>query len=178
MFFAFVIDALTAAGSSAGSSPPTCAPRSSSTRCGWRSTSADRGADVELVHHSDRGSQYTSDRLHPDPRRSRRARQSVGSVGDAYDNALAESFVDTFKTELIADRVWRTRSQLELAIVEYVGWFNHARLHQSLGDLPPAEFEALYAPTTQPITSHRSIRGNHVIRSPRKPGRFIRLPAR
>jgi putative transposase len=67
---------------------------------------------------------------------------SVGSVGDAYDNALAESFVDSFKTELIADRVWRTRSQLELAVVEYLGWFNHARLHQALGDLPPAEFEA------------------------------------
>ena len=67
---------------------------------------------------------------------------SVGSVGDAYDNALAESFVDSFKTELIADRVWRTRIQLELAVVEYVGWFNHTRLHQALGDLPPAEFEA------------------------------------
>jgi transposase InsO family protein len=66
---------------------------------------------------------------------------SVGSVGDAYDNALAESFVDSFKTELIADRVWRTRAQLELAVVEYIGWFNHHRLHQSLGDLPPAEFE-------------------------------------
>ena len=56
---------------------------------------------------------------------------SVGSVGDAYDNALAESFVDSFKTELIADRVWRTRTQLELAIVEYVGWFNHTRLHEA-----------------------------------------------
>ncbi len=54
---------------------------------------------------------------------------SVGSVGDAYDNALAESFVDSFKTELIRDRVWRTRSQLELAIVEYVAWFNTERLH-------------------------------------------------
>ena len=49
---------------------------------------------------------------------------SVGSVGDAYDNAMAESFVDSFKTELIADRVWRTRTQLELAIVEYIGWYN------------------------------------------------------
>ena len=67
---------------------------------------------------------------------------SVGTVGDAYDNALAESFVDSFKTELIADRVWKTRAQLELAVVEYIGWFNHARLHESLGDLPPAEFEA------------------------------------
>ena len=67
--------------------------------------------------------------------------QSVGSVGDAYDNALAESFVDTVKTELIADRVWRTRSQLELAIVEWVGWFNDVRLHEALGDRPPVEFE-------------------------------------
>ena len=143
---------LLAAGSSAGSSPRTCAPRSSSTRCGWRCISAEPGADVELVHHTDRGSQYTSHRLHPDPRRSRRARL-VGSVGDAYDNALAESFVDSFKTELIADRVWRTRSQLELAIVEYVGWFNSDRLHQALGDLPPAEFEALAAPQSETITS-------------------------
>src|SRR6059036_3654159 len=70
---------------------------------------------------------------------------SVGSVGDAYNNAMAESFVDSFKTELIADRVWRTRTQLELAIVEYVGWFNHQRLHQALDDRPPAEVEALYA---------------------------------
>jgi putative transposase len=71
---------------------------------------------------------------------------SIGSVGDALDNALAESFVDSFKTELISDRVWRTREQLEFAIVEYLGWFNHDRLHSALGDIPPAEFEALYAP--------------------------------
>ena len=70
---------------------------------------------------------------------------SVGSVGDAYDNALAESFVDSFKTELIADRVWRTRSQLELAVVEYIGWYNAARLHESLGDIPPLEYEQLHA---------------------------------
>ncbi len=68
---------------------------------------------------------------------------SVGSTGDAYDNALAESFVDSFKTELIADRVWRTRSQLELAIVEWVGWFNAARLHSALDDLSPRQFEEL-----------------------------------
>src|SRR5439155_12427887 len=66
---------------------------------------------------------------------------SVGSVGDAYDNALAESFVDSFKTELVADRVWRSRSQLELAVVEYVGWFNNARPHESLDDVPPIEYE-------------------------------------
>jgi putative transposase len=79
--------------------------------------------------------------------------QSVGTVGDAYDNALAESFVDTIKTELIADRVWRTRTQLELAIVEYLGWFNDARLHESLGDLSPAEFEALHAPRSETSTT-------------------------
>jgi putative transposase len=99
------------------------------------------GADVELVHHSDRGSQYTSID-YTQTLADHGVLASVGSVGDAYDNALAESFVDSFKTELIADRVWRTRSQLELAVVEYVGWFNTARLHQALGDLPPAEFEA------------------------------------
>jgi putative transposase len=110
------------------------------------------GADVELVHHSDRGSQYTSID-YTQTLADHGVLASVGSVGDAYDNALAESFVDSFKTELIADRVWQTRSQLELAIVEYLGWFNSARLHQALGDLPPAEFEALSAPRFETSTS-------------------------
>jgi putative transposase len=79
-------------------------------------------------------------------------RASVGSIGDAYDNALAESFVDSFKTELIADRVWRTRAQLELAVVEYIGWFNDVRLHQALGDLPPSEFERLSQTSTLEIS--------------------------
>ena len=99
-----------------------------------------RGADVELVHHSDAGSQYTSIDF-TQTLDDHRVLASIGSVGDAYDNALAESFVDSFKTELIADRVWQTCSQLELAIVEWVGWFNHVRLHSALGDIPPAEFE-------------------------------------
>jgi transposase InsO family protein len=105
------------------------------------------GADIALVHHSDRGSQYTSID-YTQTLADHGVLASVGSVGDAYDNAMAESFVDTFKTELIADRVWRTRSQLELAIVEYVGWFNDARLHESLGDIPPAEFETLSSSST------------------------------
>jgi putative transposase len=99
-----------------------------------------RGADVELVHHSDAGSQYTSIAF-TQVLDDHRVLGSIGSVGDAYDNALAESFVDSFKTELSADRVWRTRSQLELAIVEWVGWFNDVRLHHALADLPPSEFE-------------------------------------
>jgi putative transposase len=98
------------------------------------------GADVELIHHSDRGSQYTSID-YTQTLADHQLLASVGSVGDAYDNALAESFVDSFKTELIADRVWRSRSQLELAVVEYIGWYNHGRLHESLGYLPPAEYE-------------------------------------
>lgn len=102
------------------------------------------GADVELIHHSDAGSQYVSYAFQQ-VLNDHGVLASIGSVGDAYDNALAESFVDTFKTELIADRVWRTRTQLELAIVEWVAWFNQDRLHESLDDLPPAEFELLHA---------------------------------
>ncbi len=98
------------------------------------------GADVELVHHSDAGSQYTSFD-YGQTLDDHGVLASIGSVGDCYDNALAESFVDSFKTELIRDRVWRTRSQLELAIVEYVAWFNTERLHTSLGGVPPAEYE-------------------------------------
>jgi putative transposase len=100
------------------------------------------GADVELVHHSDRGSQYLS-YDYTQTLDDHGVLASCGSVGDAYDNALAESFVDTFKTELITDRVWRTQTQLELAIVAYIGWYNHDRLHERLGDLSPAEYETL-----------------------------------
>lgn len=103
----------------------------------------DHGADFQLVAHTDRGSQYTS-ADYTQELDDAGVLASVGSVGDAYDNAMAESFVDTFKTELVADRSWRTRSQLELAVVEYVSWFNHERLHESLGDISPVEFEDLY----------------------------------
>ena len=123
------------------------------------------GADVALVHHSDRGSQYTSFD-YTQTLTDHGVLASVGSVGDAYDNALAESFVDSFKTELIADRVWRTRSQLELAIVEYIGWFNHNRLHESLGDVPPAEIEAPYAPRGETNISLEMRRGSQLTRSP------------
>ena len=81
------------------------------------------GADVALVAHSDAGSQYTSNDYGQELD-DHTVLASIGTVGDCYDNALAESFVDSFKTELIADRVWRSRSQLELAVVKYVAWFN------------------------------------------------------
>jgi putative transposase len=102
------------------------------------------GADVELVHHSDAGSQYTSID-YTQTLEDAGVLGSIGSVGDAYDNAVAASFVDSFKTELITDRTWATRSQLELAVLEYVAWFNNERLHEALDDRPPREVEDLYA---------------------------------
>jgi putative transposase len=112
------------------------------------------GADVALVHHSDAGSQYTSID-YTQTLDDHGVLGSIGSVGDAYDNARAESFVDSFKTELIADRVWTSRSQLELAVVEYVAWFNNERLHEALGDRPPREVEELYAVKARPTTPIR-----------------------
>jgi putative transposase len=99
------------------------------------------GADFTLVAHTDAGSQYTSED-YTQELDDARVLASVGSVGDAYDNAMAESFVDSFKTELIRDRVWRTNTQLELTIVEYVAWFNTRRIHSSIGNRPPIEHEA------------------------------------
>jgi putative transposase len=95
-----------------------------------------------LIHHSDRGSQYTSYRF-----TSRLAElgisPSVGSVADAYDNAMAESFVSSFKGELVERSRFRSRDEAELAAVEWIGWYNHRRLHSSLGDLPPSEYEEI-----------------------------------
>jgi putative transposase len=132
------------------------------------------GADVELIHHSDRGSQYTSID-YSQTLDDHGVLASVGSVGDAYDNALAESFVDSFKTELIADLVWRTRNQLELAIVEYLGWFNNARLHESLGDLPPIEYEQLHA-LREENYARWSDGVTHKTRSPSNPVRLTHRP--
>lgn len=114
------------------------------------------GADFTLVTHTDAGSQYTS-YDYTQVIDDHRVLASVGSVGDAYDNAMAESFVDSFKTELIKDRIWQSRSQLELAILEYVDWFNNRRLHESLDDLPPVEFEANWATATTTISADPSV---------------------
>jgi putative transposase len=109
----------------------------------------ERVEEVRLIHHSDRGSQYLAGD-YTQTLTDNDVLGSVGSTGDAYDNAMAESFVDSFKTELITDRVWRTRGQLELAIVEYISWFNDSRLHENLDDRPPREIEELYAEKTRP----------------------------
>ncbi|MFD9624200.1 IS3 family transposase [Streptomyces virginiae] len=105
----------------------------------------------ELIHHSDAGSQYTSFRLaeHLD---TAGIAASIGSVGDAYDNALMESMIGLFKTELIKpQRPWKTLPQVELATAEYIDWYNHRRLHGEIGHIPPNEYEANhYLATTKP----------------------------
>ena len=77
---------------------------------------------------------------------------SVGSKGDAYDNAMAESLNGTYKWELVKTRRWKSRSELELATVEWISWYNHTRLHGEIGDVSPAEFEAEWrARTAEPM---------------------------
>jgi putative transposase len=98
----------------------------------------------DLVHHSDRGSQYTSIR-YTERLVEAGARPSVGTVGDSYDNALAESVIGLYKTELV-DRngPWEDGDHLELATMEWVGWYNHRRLHSACGYTPPAEYESRF----------------------------------
>jgi putative transposase len=73
------------------------------------------------------------------------AAPSVGSVGDSYDNSLAESTIGLYKTELIGRHgPWRTLEEVELATLAWIDWYNHYRLHSQIGDLPPAELEAAY----------------------------------
>ena len=76
---------------------------------------------------------------------------SIGTVGDAYDNALMESTIGLYKTELIKPRgPWRSLADVELATAEYVDWFNIRRLHTAIGGVPPAEYEAAYYAQNQP----------------------------
>ena len=94
-----------------------------------------------LIHHSDRGCQYLSIR-YTERLAEIGASASAGSVADSYDNALAESVNATFKEELIHRKAWRTRTDVEIAVAAWVGWYNHHRIHRALGDIPPAEYEA------------------------------------
>jgi putative transposase len=97
-----------------------------------------------LVAHTDAGSQYLAIR-YADALSAAGAVASVGSVGDSYDNALAESTIGQIKAELIKRHgPWRTIEQLEFALLEYIDWWNHRRLHGEIGMIPPAEAEATY----------------------------------
>ena len=97
-----------------------------------------------LIHHSDRGSQYVSIR-YTERLAAAGIEPSVGSRGDSYDNALAETINGLYKAELIHRRApWKTREAVELATLEWVSWFNHHRLLEPIGYVPPAEFEDAY----------------------------------
>ena len=97
-----------------------------------------------LIHHSDRGSQYVSIR-YTERLGEAGVEPSVGSRGDSYDNALAETINGLYKTELIHKRgPWKNRESVELATLEWVSWFNHHRLLEPIGYIPPAEAEAQY----------------------------------
>ncbi|WP_429571231.1 IS3 family transposase [Paraburkholderia sp. UCT70] len=101
------------------------------------------GGDGTLIHHSDRGSQYVSIR-YSERLAEAGIEPSVGSRGDSYDNALAETINGLYKAELIHRRTWKTRESVELATLEWVAWFNHHRLMEPIGYIPPAEAEANY----------------------------------
>jgi putative transposase len=104
----------------------------------------DRADTDGLVHHSDRGCQYLSLR-YSERLAECGIRPSVGSSGDSYDNALAESIIGLFKTEIIRRRgPWKSIEAVEYAVLQWVDWFNHRRLLEPIGDVPPAEFEQAY----------------------------------
>ena len=103
-----------------------------------------------LVHHSDRGVQYLAIR-YTERVAEAGAVTSVGSRGDSYDNALAESFNGLYKAELIHRRPWRGLDDVEFETLEYIDWFNHRRLHGEIGMVPPAELEATHYHQSTPV---------------------------
>lgn len=110
----------------------------------WSRDHAGHPVGSDLVHHSDAGSQYTSIAF-TNHLVQQGIDASIGTVGDAYDNALMESTIGLYKTELIKPGgPWRTRDDVEFATLEYIDWYNNRRLHSEIGNLPPAEYEAIY----------------------------------
>lgn len=106
-----------------------------------------------LLHHSDAGSQYTS-LAFTEELQEAGITGSIGSVGDALDNALMESTIGLFKTEVIEHErpIWEGWRQVEQATASWVHWYNTERLHSSIGDIPPAEYEEIYYDSTQSVS--------------------------
>ena len=128
----------------------------------------DEAIQERLVHHSDHGTQYLSIR-YTERLAEAGIEPSVGSRGDSYDNALAESVIGLFKTEVIRRRSpWRSHEDVEFATLEWVWWFNHHRLLEPIGYVPPVEYEEAYYraqdnQVSEPAlneTSLRKIRGD------------------
>jgi putative transposase len=146
VYVAFVIDAYSRriVGWRAATSMRTALVLDALEQAIWTRQRGGASSMAGLICHHDAGSQYTSiaftERL-----AAAGAQPSVGSVGDAYDNALAESVIGLYKTELIKPRgPWRTAGQVELATLHYVDWFNRQRLFEACGDIPPTELETAY----------------------------------
>jgi putative transposase len=118
----------------------------------WRRDRAGQPVPRGLIHHSDAGSQYTSFRF-TTHLVDAGIDASIGSVGDALDNALMESTIGLYKTELIKPRgPWRSLANVELATAEWVDWYNAKRLHSATGHVPPDEYESMYYAQHQPRT--------------------------
>jgi len=116
----------------------------------WRRDRTGHPAGPGLVHHSDAGSQYTSFAFTAHLIEAG-IDASIGTVGDALDNALMESQIGLYKTELIKPRKpWKGLADVEVATAEWVDWFNHQRLHTAIGHIPPAEHETSYYAQHQP----------------------------
>jgi putative transposase len=126
-------------------------------------TRARHGHDTTgLIHHSDKGVQYLAVR-YTQRLAEADAVASVGSTGDSYDNALAEAFNSLFKAELVRNKgPWKSIDDLEIAVAEYIDWFNHRRLHGEIGLVPPVEFEEHhYRHNTAPTTVGASVGSLH-----------------
>jgi putative transposase len=105
-----------------------------------------------LVHHSDRGVQYVAVR-YTERLAQAGAVASVGSTGDSYDNAMAEALNSLFKAELVRNKgPWAGIDDLEIAVTEYIDWYNHRRLHGELGLIPPVEYEINHHHTVTPVS--------------------------
>ena len=154
-FTAFVSDAYSRriVGWRTATSMPTSLPLDALEMALWtreRAGQAPGGRLDGLVHHSDAGSQYTSIR-YSERLTEAGALASIGSVGDSYDNAQAESLIGLYKLECVGrDGPWRGVDELELATLSWVHWFNHQRLHSKIGYVPPVEHEQTYYRQTGP----------------------------
>jgi putative transposase len=145
-YVAFVFDVYSRAivGWTAANSKTTALVSKALNMAVWRRDHHGHPIGPGLIHHSDAGSQYTSVRF-TESLALQGLSASVGSVGDAYDNALAESIIGLFKTEVVNRRApFKTLADVEYALMEWVDWYNNARLHSRLDYLSPAEYEAAY----------------------------------
>jgi putative transposase len=162
VFTAFVSDVYSRriVGWRTATSMPTQLPLDALEMALW--TRAQAGHDpAGVVHHSDAGTQYTAIR-YAQRLLDAGALASIGSVGDSYDNALAESVIGLYKTECVRhDGPWRGVDDLELATLNWVHWFNNDRLHSGIGHVPPVEYETEYyrhnQPTKQPLAGELSL---------------------